>query len=101
MVLLGLYLEHVIPREHGKRYHPCFCFMKSFWSKRNNRINKDKNKQSIHEDFFELNKQFETKYMNEQYYEGVPPSIARMEAGDKIMKIQDMEKTYDNGTKAV
>jgi ATP-binding cassette subfamily A (ABC1) protein 3 len=41
MVLIGLYLEHVVPREHGKRYHPCFCFMKTFWCNKSNKV-KDK-----------------------------------------------------------
>ena len=40
-------------------------------------------------------------FMNAEYYEGVPPAIASQEAFKKTMKIEGMEKTYDNGTKAV
>lgn len=39
--------------------------------------------------------------MNAEYYEGVPPSVARQEASKKIMKIKNMVKTYENGMKAV
>jgi len=101
MVLIGLYLEHVVPREHGKRYHPCFCFMKSFWCRKINQVSKEQGEKSVSQDFFELNKTFETQLMNKEYYEGVPPAVARLEASKKIMKIQGIEKTYDSGVKAV
>jgi len=29
--LLGLYFDNVLPREFGKRQHPCFMFQKSYW----------------------------------------------------------------------
>ena len=31
VVLLGLYFEQVTPKTYGRREHPCFCFMSSFW----------------------------------------------------------------------
>ena len=29
--LLGLYLDNVLPKEFGKRQHPCFMFQRSYW----------------------------------------------------------------------
>ena len=32
ILLLGLYLEQVMPRKFGRRRHPFFCFKPAFWS---------------------------------------------------------------------
>ena len=34
-VLLGLYLEAVLPKEYGKKRHPCFMFMPSTYQTNN------------------------------------------------------------------
>ena len=32
--LLGLYMDKVIPQPFGKRLHPCFCFQKSYYQRK-------------------------------------------------------------------
>ena len=31
-LVIGLYLDAVLPRAIGRRLHPCFCFFPSFWT---------------------------------------------------------------------
>ena len=31
ILLLGLYLDQVLPKEFGRRRHPCFMFTSEFW----------------------------------------------------------------------
>ena len=48
-----------------------------------------------------MSKDFETRYTNPDNYEGVPHNIAQQEEFNMVMKIEDMMKTYPNGTRAV
>ena len=44
---------------------------------------------------------FETKYLKKNAYEGVPREVAAKEEDNKVMKISGLQKTYENGFKAV
>jgi hypothetical protein len=78
MTSFGAWLELALPRAHGKRYHPCFCFMPSFWNckRRENpfRVNIKPNADIA--SFASANHEFETKHMNPEAYEGVHAGLA-------------------------
>ena len=111
MNLLGLYLDHVIPKTYGKSHSLCFCCFSKKQKERSkkggNVTNKthsaalDPENMTINTDFRQLNRDFETKYTPEANYEGAPSNIAMMEASNKILKITNLQKMYQNGVKAV
>jgi hypothetical protein len=72
MLLIGLYLEFVLPKTYGKRRHPLFfifCCCKSKVSPKVQNTDGTKNPELSHE----------TKNLNPEYYEGVPREIAMKE----------------------
>ena len=44
---------------------------------------------------------FEAKYMDRRNYEPVPKDLLKLEAENKVLKVQDLRKTFENGFKAV
>jgi Ca2+-transporting ATPase len=44
---------------------------------------------------------FEAKYMDRRNYEPVPKDLIKLEAENKVLKVQDLRKTFENGFKAV
>ncbi|CAI2381272.1 unnamed protein product [Moneuplotes crassus] len=94
-LLLGLYLDNVLPKEFGKRQHPCFMFKKSFWF---GAEYKDGNGleayllQEEHEDFDQN---------EDNICEQVPPNVKQLEATGDCMKVRHLKKVYSNGKVAV
>lgn len=92
LLLIGLYLEYALPKEFGRRRHPLFflmcCCNKSDKAKKTDVANIS---QGDHE----------TQYLDKACYEGVPYEIAQKEAEDRILKVTNLKKVFDNGFKAV
>lgn len=109
-ILLGFYLDRVLPRTYGERLGCCFCFT---------RCCKKQQAVSGEDEFSEQEVQrrstlskkggpgdqvidpFELKYLEKENYEPVPPEIARLELENQYLKIQDLTKVYPNGFQAV
>lgn len=92
LFLIGLYLEYVLPKEFGRRRHPLFFLMCC--------CNKSEKKTTTAVDII-ADGDHETQYLDKNCYEGVPQEIARKEAEEKILKVSNLKKVFDNGFKAV
>lgn len=76
LYVLGIYLEAVTPKTYGQYVHPCFC-LGCPW-KRKKRSSVAAMEPSIDtstREYLTGNKEFETKYLNQQCYEAAPPEI--------------------------
>ena len=93
LILIGMYLEYALPKEFGKRRHPLF-FLMCCCKKGEKKTNPD-----------EVNKidagEHETQYLDKASYENVPFEIQQKEAEDRILKVTNLKKVFDNGFKAV
>ena len=95
MLVVGFYLEYVLPKTYGQSRNPCF-FLSCLYSLKHL---KAKPGASVDpEDEVEMH---ELKYLNKNNFEPVPREIAQKEADGNILKITDLQKTYDNGFQAV
>mgnify|MGYP006950321785 CR=1 FL=1 len=65
MLLLGLYLENVMPKTYGARKHPCFCFLRCC-KKKQSTLNRP-----LQDDIGD----FETKYLKAECFEPAPYEI--------------------------
>jgi ATP-binding cassette subfamily A (ABC1) protein 3 len=93
LLIIGMYLEFALPKEYGKRRHPCFFLMCC--------CNGSKKKTMSEALDQSHDENHEIKYLNPDNYEGVAPEIKQKEYEDRILKISDLEKVYSNGFKAV
>ena len=93
-LVLGIYLEIAVPKTYGAKRGYCFCITECFSCCRR--------KQTIASAEKELSDPgFETKYLNKNCFEPVTKLVAMKELERQILKVSDLEKSYDNGTKAV
>jgi len=96
-ILLGLYFDAVMPRQHGKRYSCCFCFK----AKQNENKIKAHHEDDNDNDFIAQNRLFETQNMNPECYEGVSQGLIHLDQNKRYMKLVGLEKQYATGVKAV
>lgn len=96
MLLLGLYLENVMPKTYGARQHPCFC-LKRLRCKRRLIDTFDIQPQADADD----DQHFETKYLKPECFEPAPHEMQAKELLGEILKVSNLRKQYDNGFKAV
>lgn len=105
--LFGFYLDAVLPKEFGKRRHPCFMFFPSTYTgcckrgggdddadqadRRDTLLKKD------HDDAGGM----EVKNLKPENYEPVAAEVARQGLDGQYLRIEGLEKTYDNGFQAV
>lgn len=105
--LLGLYLDNIISHSYGLKKHWCYCFLPSYWCGKKYRKNNSKNnnnkcpKIEVENYDEEENAFFETKYMNRENFEPVSREFQKQENENKILKVTDLIKTFDNGFEAV
>lgn len=116
--ILGLYLDNVMPTAVGGRKHPCFCFLPRsytcFRSKKDGPHDTDDDDSNDTMDVSDVDDEkttgfitrdqsadIEIKNMAPENYESVPAEIARLEALGKILRIENLQKIYENGFKAV
>ena len=113
-MMLGLWLDKVLPRTYGERLPVCFCLTKKFCCsccgdqdsqvfdehlsdaevQRRGTLRDSKSRDTISDPF-------ELKYLDKENYEPVAPEVARLELENQFLKIQDLTKTYPNGFQAV
>lgn len=102
--LIGLWFDNILPSAYGLRKSCCFCCMPSFWcgrGKRGDRAAKKGSRNAIDAENPDDETYFEAKYMDRRNYEPVPKDLIKLEAENKVLKVQDLRKTFENGFKAV
>ncbi|CAI2386282.1 unnamed protein product [Moneuplotes crassus] len=95
LFLIGVYLDNVLPKQFGKRQHPCFMFKKSYWFGTTARSeNEDKERLLAGEGDSEQNN-------NPENFEAVPPNVRQFEKSGECMKVRNLRKVYGDGKVAV
>ena len=89
-LLLGLYLEYVLPKTYGKRYGLCFCITCFFPAP-------PRRRQKVHQESVN----HELKYLDPDAYEDVPLEVQQQTQSSSVLTITDLKKKYSNGFKAV
>ena len=101
---LGLYLDTVLPKEYGNKRHPCFMFFPSTYkgccSGGNNDVEDEETEErrstllkKDHEDGGGM----EVRNLEKENYEPVAAEVARSALTGNYLRIENLEKTYDNG----
>lgn len=98
---VGLYLDNTFPSAYGVRKPWYFCLTRSFCCgtasrKRSGKTTPRDNRQDL-----EDQTDFETKYVPKNNFEPVSRELQKLEQENKIFKISDLKKTFENGFQAV
>ncbi|CAI2386299.1 unnamed protein product [Moneuplotes crassus] len=92
--LLGLYLDNVLPKQFGKRQHPCFMFKKSYWFGAPVAAESGTNQRLLDEEDPEQNNDSEN-------FEVAPPNVRQLEKSGECMKVRNLRKVYGDGKVAI
>ena len=103
--LLGLYLDKVIPSSFGQRLSPCFLCTPSYYrccrsNNRNGQVNQDNENEAL----VQVNGDddlFESEQMPPDNYEAPPVICKRMEAAGEYLRVENLQKTFSGGFRAV
>ena len=104
--LLGLYLDKVIPSDFGQRSSPVFCCTPSYYRccrrqrRRGVQALLDANNESASAHFDDADA-FESTQMPERNYEAPPVICKRLEASNEFLKIENLQKVFPGGFRAV
>ena len=91
LTLFGLYLEQVMPKTFGRRRHPCFFLMPSFWGCRVKSDCKFKHLSS-QVTASDQSSKFETASLNPLCYEPPGPELEEKEKRNALLKISGLRK---------
>jgi hypothetical protein len=97
---VGIYLDNTLPSAYGLRKGWCFCLTPSFWCSRRGDASRTR-KMQVKDKDDENEANFETKYMDPTKFEPASRELAKQEQENKILKVSDLMKTFENGFKAV
>jgi len=95
-LLLGLYLEKVLPSAYGLRQPWYFIFQLSYWFPA-----ASKKAPIEHHSHPDEQEDLEKESIPEDNYEPVESNMVNLERQNKILRVNNLHKTYDNGFKAV
>jgi len=100
--LLGFYFDAVLPKEYGSKRHPCFMFLPSTYSgcfKRPdaNQLADEERRSTLLRKDFEDGGSMECRNLEKENYEPVSAEAARSALTGEYLRIENLEKTYDNG----
>ena len=99
---LGLYMDKIIPSAFGQRLSPCFLCTPSYYRccRRSHRSGEvDPNNQALIDgQYADI---FESAQMPENNYEAPPVICKRLEASNEFLKIENLQKTFSGGFRAV
>lgn len=120
-VLLGLYLDKIMPKEFGSRLSCFFCISPTYWGccgrhkirdpedeeiarkeslvELTDRLTESGRFSEVHDDPDKDN--FESKYLKKGNYEPVSVETAKLEIQNKYLMVKNIHKTYPSGMKAV
>lgn len=101
---LGIYLDNVLPSAYGLRKPWYFCFTARYWfgsdpDQRRIRIHNRQNTSQSQD--IEQGNDFETVYIKKDNFEPPSNDLRAQEKDNKILRISDLKKTFDNGFQAV
>lgn len=106
--LLGFYFEAVLPKEYGSKRHPCFMFFPSTYKGCcGGKVDDDMTDEERERRSTLLQKDSEDKdgmevrNLKKENYEPVAAEVARSALDGQYLRIENLEKTYDNGFQAV
>jgi ATP-binding cassette subfamily A (ABC1) protein 3 len=106
--LLGFYCEAVLPKEYGSKRHPCFMFFPSTYKGCcGGNVDDDMTEEERERRSTLLQKDSEDKdgmevrNLKKENYEPVAAEVARSALDGQYLRIENLEKTYDNGFQAV
>ena len=100
-LLLGLYLDNVLPSAYGLRKPWYFFCSPSYWFGSSSQRARIHQRRSTSQDHEAGHDEFETKQMKRENFEPVSRDLTNLEHENKILKIEDLHKTYPNGFSAV
>lgn len=105
--ILGFYCDAVLPKQYGTKSHPCFCFMPKSYrgcckgSGNNDDPEEEERRSTLLKKDHEEGESMELKYLDRKNYEPVPVEVARQGLDGDYLRIEDLEKVYENGFHAV
>ena len=100
--ILGFYLDKVLPSEYGQRLNPCFCILPSYWRRTDRRNPNQLDEDNLDENLInDDDNTFETSQMPIENYEAPPLICKRLEATGDYLKIDNLQKTFSGGFRAV
>ena len=109
LLIIGLYLDVVLPKPYGIQRSIFFCLQPSYWCGTTKNKVQDQKKRAgqlsisetgMHSIIDEIAK-FETKNMHADCYEKVSQFSAQKDQEGKTLVIDDLRKQFPNGVKAV
>jgi len=92
-LLLGLYLEKVLPSSYGTPLPWNFIFKPSYWRKRPHL-----NSSNVQP---EQESRSESEYLNPKNYERPDRDVLQLEQEGKALQVEQLTKDFDNGFRAV
>lgn len=116
IMLIGFYMEQVMPKTIGTRRNPCFCLLPRYWGccrrKDSFKVEPDLdhslamltdagNDLLASDDVLEKTTKFETEFLNPDCYERINPECIKQDKLRQTLKVEGLAKTYDNGFQAV
>eukprot|EP00350_Pseudokeronopsis_sp_OXSARD2_P004322 CAMPEP_0170541864 /NCGR_PEP_ID=MMETSP0211-20121228/1473_1 /TAXON_ID=311385 /ORGANISM="Pseudokeronopsis sp., Strain OXSARD2" /LENGTH=123 /DNA_ID=CAMNT_0010844741 /DNA_START=299 /DNA_END=666 /DNA_ORIENTATION=+ len=100
-LLLGLYLDNVLPSAYGRKKSWYFCISPSYWRGHRRTAKIEHKTNESHEIEGHGGNDFELKYLKAENYEPPAHEMKNLEELNKALKIADLKKTFDNGFQAV
>ncbi len=101
-------MEAVLPKEYGTRKHPCFMFFPSSYKgccKKTVVNDEDDEERERRSSLLKNNQEdsqgMEARNLKPENYEPVAADVARQALDGQYLRIEGLEKTYDNGFQAV
>ena len=104
--ILGLYLDKVIPSTFGQSLKPWFCCSPSYYKcckqqRRRSPLNELEDGNDADEELLDDDNAFEEDQMPPENYEAPPVICKRLETTGDYLRIENMQKTFSGGFRAV
>jgi ATP-binding cassette subfamily A (ABC1) protein 3 len=116
-VVLGLWLDKILPKQYGQRESCCFCISPTYWGccglRRHRDIDDDETarKESLIDVVDHMKDQgenyepdgdnFESKHMKKGNYEPISVETAKLELKNLFLMVRNLHKKYPSGLEAV
>jgi len=95
---LGIYFDNVLPSAYGLRKKWYFCFTKSYWfGNGDTRARIHQRRPTEHDTENLKDDDFESKDKKKENFEPASRDLKQQESDNKMLKIADLKKTFDNG----
>lgn len=101
--LLGFYFDAVLPKEYGTKRHPCFMFLPSTYkgcckgSTADVDVEEEERRSTLLRKDYEDGGDMECRNLEKENYEPVSAEVARSALTGDYLRVEGLEKTYENG----